>query len=112
MKALQHNMEKTMDLSLRLAEWRRLSMRGLTAVTLAIGLAMMAQPAARAQGGDDAMAILKAMSDYIDAQQSIALLFDSDIEVITPELQKLQFTSSGQVLLDRPNKLHVTRHGG
>ena len=32
--------------------------------------------------------------------------------MITPELQKLQFASSGQVLLDRPNKLHVTRHGG
>lgn len=58
------------------------------------------------------MAILKKMSDYVDAQQSIALLFESDTEVITPQLQNLQFSSSGQVLLDRPNNIHVTRHGG
>jgi hypothetical protein len=73
---------------------------------------MIALPAARADNGDDAVAILKTMSNYIDAQQSIAMMFDSDIEIITPQLQKLQFTSSGQVLLDRPNKLHATRHGG
>ena len=101
-----------MDICLRRADWWRFLKRGPAAVALVFGLAMIAQPGARAQGGDDAMTILKAMSDYIDAQQSIALLFDSDIEVITPELQKLQFASSGQVLLDRPNKLHVTRHGG
>ena len=101
-----------MNISFLRTELRRLTTGGLTAVSIAIGLAVIAQPAASAQGGDDAMAILKAMSEYIDAQQSIALLFDSDIEVITPELQKLQFASSGQVLLDRPNKLHVTRHGG
>ncbi len=111
-RASEYNREKTMDLFLWRSRGRRLFTGGLTAVTLAAGLAVIAQPAASAQGGDDAMAILKAMSDYIDAQQSIALLFDSDIEVITPELQKLQFASSGQVLLDRPNKLHATRHGG
>jgi hypothetical protein len=101
-----------MDMSLHPVELRRLFKGGLIAVTFAIGLAVIAQPSARAESGDDAMAILKTMSDYIDAQQSIALLYDSDIEVITPQLQKLQFTSSGQVLLDRPNKLHATRHGG
>jgi hypothetical protein len=112
LNASKRNRENTMDLFLRRAGLRRRFKGVLTAVTLTIGLAMIAQPAARAEGGDDAMAILKAMSNYIDAQQSIALLFDSDIEVITPELQKLQFASSGQVLLDRPNKLQVTRHGG
>ena len=38
--------------------------------------------------------------------------FDSDIEVITPDLQKLQFTSSGQIRLERPDKLRVKRTGG
>jgi hypothetical protein len=90
----------------------RLFTGGAATVALAIGLAMVVQLPARADNGDDAMAILKTMSGYIDSQQSIALLYDSDVEVITPQLQKLQFTSSGQVLLDRPNKLHVTRHGG
>jgi hypothetical protein len=33
--------------------------------------------------GDDAGQILKAMSDYLAAQKTISLTFDSDIEVIT-----------------------------
>jgi len=101
-----------MDISLHRTRLRRLFTGGLMAATVAIGSAAIAQPPARAESGDDAMAILKSMSDYIDAQQSIALLFDSDIEILTPQLQKLQFASSGQALLDRPNRLQVTRHGG
>jgi hypothetical protein len=111
-KVSKPNKDETMDISSHLADPRRVFRRSMSAVILAAGLAMIAQPAARADNGDDAMAILKTMSGYIDAQQSIALLYDSDVEVITPQLQKLQFTSSGEVLLDRPNKLHATRHGG
>ena len=61
---------------------------------------------------DDSMAILKAMSDYLAAQETISLKFDSDIEVITPEMEKIQFTSSGQGLLSRPDKLRARRIGG
>jgi len=63
---------------------------------------------------DDATAgkILKAMSDYIGAQKSFSVTFDSDIEVITQDLQKIQFDSSGQVLLSRPDKLRASRLGG
>ena len=61
---------------------------------------------------DDAEKILKAMTDYTAGQKSISAAFDSDIEVITSELQKLQFTSSGQIRLDRPDKLRVKRTGG
>lgn len=60
----------------------------------------------------DAVAILKAMSDYIGSQRSISLSFDADIEVITPDIQKIQFASSGQVQLQRPDKLHAKRTGG
>ena len=52
------------------------------------------------------------MSDYTAGQKSISATFDSDIEVITPDLQKLQFTSSGQIRLERPNKLRIKRTGG
>jgi len=69
----------------------------------------MVAPGAQAQ---DAGKVLKAMSDYLTAQKSISLSFDSDIEVLTPELQKIQFTSSSQALLNRPDKLRVTRTGG
>lgn len=56
--------------------------------------------------------MLKSMSDYVSAQRTIELTFDSDIEIITPQLEKIQFTSSGDVLLSRPNKLRAHRVGG
>jgi hypothetical protein len=61
---------------------------------------------------DDASKILKSMSDYIASQKVISATFDTDIEVITPDLQKIQFTSSGQLSLSRPDKLRATRTGG
>lgn len=67
-------------------------------------------PAAHAE--DDAAKILKAMSDYVTGQQSISISFDSDIEVMTTDMQKIQFASSGKVLLNRPDKLRITRTGG
>ena len=60
----------------------------------------------------DASKVLKAMSDYLTGQNTISMTFDSDIEVITSELQKIQFTSSGQVMLNRPDKLRASRTGG
>ena len=60
----------------------------------------------------DAKAVLKAMTQYVGSQKSVALTFDSDIEVITPQLEKIQFTNSGDVLLKRPDKLRTHRVGG
>jgi hypothetical protein len=48
---------------------------------------------------DDAPRTLKAMTDYMAVQKSNSAGLDSDIEVITLELQQLQFTSSGQMPL-------------
>src|SRR4030081_4111249 len=67
---------------------------------------------AQSARADDPAKFLKAMSDYTAAQKSISATFDSDIEVITPELQKIQFTSSGQMSLNRPDKLRIRRTGG
>jgi hypothetical protein len=61
---------------------------------------------------NDAAKILKAMSDYVASQKTLSITFDSDIEVITSTLQKIQFTNSGQVQLSRPDKLRATRTGG
>ncbi|WEX77477.1 DUF2092 domain-containing protein [Sinorhizobium numidicum] len=60
----------------------------------------------------DAKKILKAMSDYVTGRQHILLQYDVDIEVITPQLEKLQFASSGEMRLSRPDKLRATRTGG
>jgi hypothetical protein len=69
-------------------------------------------PSAHAQKDADAIKTIKAMSDYVASQNALSVTFDSDVEVITSDLQKLQFTSSGQVQLSRPDKLRATRAGG
>jgi hypothetical protein len=65
-----------------------------------------------ARADDSASTILKSMSQYIGKQKQIAADFDSTIEIVTPEMQKIQFASSGSVQLSRPDKLHITRTGG
>jgi hypothetical protein len=72
----------------------------------------MFMPSAHAEKNGDAIKTLRAMSDYIASQKTLSANFDSDVEVITSDLQKFQFTSSGQVQLSRPDKLHSTRTGG
>jgi hypothetical protein len=82
----------------------------VTAVVLATALCW-ATAGAQAEESD-AKAMLKAMADYVGSQQTIELTFDSDIEVITPDLEKIQFTNSGEALLSRPDKLRAHRMGG
>ena len=83
------------------------------ATTLVLAMALVGvAPMASAASADDAKAILKSMSDYVGSQQAIDLTFDSDIEVITPNLEKLQFASSGELSLNRPNQLRARRTGG
>ena len=69
-------------------------------------------PAMAESQGNDAKSVLKAMTDYMSSQKTIEITFDSDIEVITPQLEKIQFTNSGKALLSRPDKLHAHRVGG
>jgi hypothetical protein len=75
-----------------------------------LGMLFLAGSCIPAYAGDP-IQILKSMTDYVAKQPTISLAFDSDIEVITPELQKLQFTSSSQLLLSRPDKLRIERTG-
>ena len=77
----------------------------LAVVLLAVGQAPQAQE-------NHAKSILKAMSDYMGSQKTIELTFDSDIEAITPQLEKIQFSNSGEALLSRPDKLRAHRVSG
>jgi hypothetical protein len=77
-----------------------------------LAMTVLFTPVAHAEKNEDAVKVLKAMSDYIAGQKTLSVSFDSDVEVITSELQKVQFTSSGQVQLSRPDKLRATRTGG
>jgi hypothetical protein len=83
----------------------------VAALALTVGMVMVS-PSARAQTSEDAPRILKAMTDYVSAQKNISATYDADVEVITSQVQKLQFTSSGELTMGRPDKLRVTRSGG
>lgn len=99
-------------MSLMAAFWRIRSMRGFAStIFLVLATVLVVTPVARAQE-DDAGKILKVMSDYMASQKSLSLSFNTDIEVITPEIQKIQFASSSKLLLSRPDKLRATRTGG
>ena len=91
-------------------------MRALRAVAVgfaaALPIAVVVGWASVAKADEAATKLLKSMSDYVAAQKSISAGFDSDIEVVTPQMQKIQFTSSGQLQLKRPDKLKITRTGG
>ncbi len=92
---------------------RRRWLGSLALVAVIVGMMFAPVPAARAENtADDARSVLKAMADYLISQKTIEYTFDSSIEVITPDIQKIQYTSSGHALLERPDKLRVSRLGG
>jgi hypothetical protein len=63
-------------------------------------------------GEVDPKHLLKAMSDYLAAQQSISFGYDTNYEVVTKDHQKLLLASSGTIHVSRPDKIRVTRTGG
>jgi len=74
-------------------------------------VAALAGTAAHANEAD-AKRLLKAMSDYLAAQKAISFDFDSNLEIVSTEQQKIALASSGTLTLARPEKLHLTRTGG
>jgi hypothetical protein len=92
-----------------LATWKEHAKAGAAVLALVAGMASMS--AARADEAQ-AKALFKAMSDYLAAQKAISLEFDSNLEVVTKENQKLGLASSGTVTLNRPDKIRATRMGG
>ena len=84
---------------------------GVAAAALALVVGLASSPAAQA---DDAFAKtqLKAMSDYMAAQKAISFDFDATYEVVTKDQEKLGLASSGTMVLNRPDKIRVTRSGG
>ena len=55
--------------------------------------------------------ILHSMSDYLNGLPTFSVSFDIDNEIIDLAGQKLQLSSSGAIVLDRPGNLHIVRHG-
>jgi hypothetical protein len=52
------------------------------------------------------------MSDYLASLSALSFDYDSALEVVTNDDQKLALVSSGAVTLNRPDKIRATRSGG
>ena len=82
--------------------------------TWVAGFAMTVMLGATAAHADEAQAknLLKAMSDYLAAQKAISLAYDTNLEIVTTQQQKLGLASSGTIKINRPDKIRATRAGG
>nr|WP_314539872.1 DUF2092 domain-containing protein [uncultured Massilia sp.] len=92
-----------------MTQWRRAVARTLL---LCAGLVPALIPAQCSAGEADARRLLKAMSDYLGAQKAISFDFDSSLDIVSTQQQTITLAASGSVVLNRPDKLHVTRRGG
>ena len=92
-------------------KYAHISATTTSAVALALMIGLGCSVGARA---DEAAAksLLKAMSDYLAAQKAISFTYDTNLEVVTKDNQRLDLASSGNITLNRPDKIRATRHGG
>ena len=83
-------------------------------VTWTAVLAMTAIASVPAVHADEAQAkaLFKAMSDYLAAQKAISFEYDTNLDIVTKDGQKLGLASSGAVTLNRPDKIRARRAGG
>ena len=85
--------------------------RWTTVLAIGAASALIMPTIARADEAQ-AKALFKAMSDYLAAQNAMSLDFDSYLEIVTTQEQKLGLASSGTLTLNRPDKIRATRTGG
>jgi hypothetical protein len=84
---------------------------GSTAVALALVAGLGLSAGARADEAY-AKAQMKAMSDYMAKQAALSFGYDANLEIVTPDHQKLTLANSGAVNLSRPDKIRAKRNGG
>jgi hypothetical protein len=84
----------------------------MSAIILAIAVAGIASISVARADEQQAKSLLKAMSDYLAVQKAISFDYDTNLEIVSTQQQKIGLASSGTLTLNRPDKLHVTRKGG
>lgn len=79
-------------------------------VSLCVGLA--ASPLTMAGNIEpEAEEILKSMSTYLGGMAAFSMNADIDLEIVTQQGQKLQLSSSAEIVMQRPAKFHFLRRG-
>jgi hypothetical protein len=89
----------------------KVSVATISAAAIALILGLYTPSGVRADE-THAKNLVKAMSDYMASQKAISFEYDSILEVVTKDHQKLSLASSGMVTLNRPDKIRATRSGG
>jgi hypothetical protein len=84
----------------------------ISAIALAVAAAGMASMSVARADEAQARSLLKAMSDYLGAQKTISFEYDTNLDIVNTQQQKIGLASSGTLTLERPDKLHATRTGG
>lgn len=88
-----------------------LRMRALS-LSMVAGMAMTASPAsAQVVIDSEANKILSAMTANLKALPALSVDYDADHEIVTLEGQKIQYSASGSIALDRTKGFRVTRKG-
>ena len=92
--------------------WSRLT-KAVMVPAVAGMCAVAPGPSARAQSAvdPDAQSVLAAMSNHLGGLRSFSFEYSAADEVVTTEGQKLQFLHSGEITVQRPDKLYATRRG-
>ncbi len=90
----------------------RTAKASLSIAALALLLVGLAAPSGASADEADARKLLKTMSDYLAAQKAISFQYDTNLEIVTKDKQKLALASSGKLTLNRPDKIRATRTGG
>lgn len=98
----------------------RTAHRAITAYVVAAILALIAVvPQAHAQQPPPSPAIereadqvLRSMSDYLRGLPRFRVELESDVEVLAFTGEKLQFSSSGHAVVERPGRIRAQRQGG
>lgn len=90
----------------------RRTRQGVLAAIALLGLGICHGPAMSQEAIDpEPEAILQAMASYLGGLSTFSADYDTDNEVITHDGQKLQFSSSGTMVAQRPDRLYVHRRG-
>ena len=81
----------------------------MSAIILAVAAAGVVSTSAARADEAQARSLLKAMSDYLGAQKTISFEYDTNLELVTKQQQKIGLASSGTLTLERPDKLRAQR---
>ena len=83
----------------------------LSVAALVAAIALGTHSEAKADEAE-AKAIFKGMSDYLAGQKVISFDYDTNLDIVSLEDQKVGLASSGKFTISRPDKVHATRDGG